>query len=417
MTVSATVQKTTTTKNADGTTSESQPQPIDVKESFTTEKIPVYVQNYLNVPTVTAEAQVTANRGTANEKKEPIVGTDLKDGETYGWYNDYNYVLTSLKLTKCAGSTAPYTMSYELTRPDKTVKNGSLSSEDLGKDGKDGKDGLDAFKNFNDDGVYTLEVHATDAAGNESGTAAYTIKYDVSAPDVSAVFSLTSKDSPFYAEQRTIDIEVSDKLFKGSKNVTFEEGKPVSGNGVYTLTGTMKNTNQSGVSNVSIETTIQYTNGNPPMFDGAWTYTGAGEGKQTLPSWSGTYKYGSVDGNIRDGDDYTLCITATDEAGNVTKTNTDGTYTKNGKEQTGVGSSSNCYTVVTKGTDKTDFTIDQTTTTASSTASTSRPAARPPSRSWSTILTASGSSLRRPAPPAAPTGWTTATRTRRPSRS
>lgn len=229
VTVSATVQKTTTTKNADGTTSESQPQPIDVKESFTTEKIPVYVQNYLNVPTVTAEAQVTANRGTANEKKEPIVGTDLKDGETYGWYNDYNNVLTSLKLTKCAGSTAPYTMSYELTRPDKTVKNGSLSSEDLGKDGKDGKDGLDAFKNFNDDGVYTLEVHATDAAGNESGTAAYTIKYDVSAPDVSAVFSLTSKDSPFYAEQRTIDIEVSDKLFKGSKNVTFEEGKPVSG--------------------------------------------------------------------------------------------------------------------------------------------------------------------------------------------
>lgn len=119
----------------------------------------------------------------------------------------------------------------------------------------------------------------------------------------------------------------------------------------------MTNPDQDGV---SIETTIRYKNGNPPMFDGAWTYTGAGEGKQTLPSWSGTYKYGSVDGNIRDGDDYTLCITATDEAGNVTKTNTDGTYTKNGKEQTGVGSSSNCYTVVTKGTDKTDFTIDQT---------------------------------------------------------
>lgn len=195
-----------------------------------------------------------------------------------------------------------------------------------------------------------------DAAGNESGTATYTIKYDVNAPDVSAIFSLTSKDSPFYAEQRTIDIEVSDKLFKGSENVIFKEGEPVSGNGVYTLTRTMTNEQQ----NVSIETTIQYKNGNPPRFDGAWTYTGAGEEKQTLPSWSGTYKYGSVDGNIRDGDDYTLCITATDEAGNVTKTNTDGTYTKNGKEQTGVGSSSNCYTVVNKGTDKTDFTIDQT---------------------------------------------------------
>ena len=298
---------------------------------------------------MTAEAQVTANRGTANEKKEPIVGTDLKDGETYGWYNDYNNVLTSLKLTKCDKSNAPYTMSYKLESPDGKGIEGSLSSKDLGDDG------LDAFKGFNEDGVYTLSVWAKDAAGNESGTAAYTIKYDVHAPDVSAIFSLTSKDSPFYAEQRTIDIEVSDKLFKGSENVIFKEGEPVSGNGVYTLTRTMTNEQQ----NVSIETTIQYKNGNPPRFDGAWTYTGAGEGKQTLPSWSGTYKYGSADGNIRDGDDYTLCITATDEAGNVTKTNTDGTYTKNGKEQTGVGSS-NCYTVVTKGTDKTDFTIDQT---------------------------------------------------------
>ena len=313
----------------------------------------VYVQNYLNVPTVTAVAQNT---------------TGLAAGETYGWYNGNDNVLKSLVITESGKSTAPYTLSYTLRRPsDDPQAEPSVNGEASFSDHEDtsvlsvyNTDNKDNKNNFNEDGVYTLTVEATDAAGNKSETAAYKIKYDVSAPDVSAVFSLTSKDSPFYAEQRTIDIEVSDKLFEGSKNVTFEEGKPVSGNGVYTLTGTMKNTNQSGVSNVSIETTIQYTNGNPPMFDGAWTYTGAGEGKQTLPSWSGTYKYGSVDGNIRDGDDYTLCITATDEAGNVTKTNTDGTYTKNGKEQTGVGSSSNCYTVVNKGTDKTDFTIDQT---------------------------------------------------------
>lgn len=344
--------KTTTTLNDDGTKNE-KPDDIHITQSFSTEEIQVYVQNYLNVPTVTAEAQDPTNPGADNETKESI-GTVLKDGETYGWYNGYNNVLTSLKLTKCAGSTAPYTMEYTLTRPDKKPDEkevtGSLSSAKLDENG------LDAFKDFNEDGVYTLRVWAEDAAGNESEEATYTIKYDVHAPDVSAVFSLTSKDSPFYAEQRTIDIEVSDKLFEGGKNVTFEESE--SGKkGDYTLTGTMTNPDQRGV---SIETTIQYTNGNPPMFDGAWTYTGAGEGKQTLPSWSGTYKYGSVDGNIRDGDDYTLCITATDEAGNVTKTNTDGTYTKNGKEPTGVGSSSNCYTVVTKGTDKTDFTIDQT---------------------------------------------------------
>lgn len=355
VTVSATVQKTTTTKNADGTTSESQPQPIDVKESFTTEKIPVYVQNYLNVPTVTAVSKPK----TADGETSDATRTNKEIEQC--WFNGNDNVLKSLDITESGKSNAPYTLHYTLWRPSAPKDDPSAAGK-VSFSGHEKKYALHVYgtEAFNEDGVYTMEVYATDDAGNKSETAAYTIKYDVHAPDVSAVFSLTSKDSPFYAEQRTIDIEVSDKLFEGSKNVTFEEGKPVSGNGVYTLTGTMKNTNQSGVSNVSIETTIQYTNGNPPMFDGAWTYTGAGEGKQTLPSWSGTYKYGSVDGNIRDGDDYTLCITATDEAGNVTKTNTDGTYTKNGKEPTSVGSSSNCYTVVNKGTDKTDFTIDQT---------------------------------------------------------
>lgn len=324
--------------------------------TFTVTVDNIHVQNYLNVPTVTAVSKPK----TADGETSGATRTNKEIEQC--WFNGNDNVLKSLVITESGKSTAPYTLSYTLRRPsDDPQAEPSVNGEASFSDHED-TSVLSVYNtdNFNDDGVYTLEVHATDAAGNKSKTATYTIKYDVSAPDVSAVFSLTSKDSPFYAEQRTIDIEVSDKLFEGSKNVTFEEGKPVSGNGVYTLTGTMKNTNQSGVSNVSIETTIQYTNGNPPMFDGAWTYTGAGEGKQTLPSWSGTYKYGSVDGNIRDGDDYTLCITATDEAGNVTKTNTDGTYTKNGKEPTGVGSSSNCYTVVNKGTDKTDFTIDQT---------------------------------------------------------
>lgn len=322
---------------------------------------PVYVQNYLNEPTVTAKADTKQPDGELTELK----GKDIEQR----WFNGNDNVLKSLVITESGESKAPYTLHYSLQAPDNGLemgelkaKNGALTVFDetnkwQWKIVKDDKKG-DQPVYVNQDGEYVLIVWAEDDAGNISAfnPLGYTIKYDVSAPDVSAVFSLTSKDSPFYAEQRTIDIEVSDKLFEGSKNVTFEEGKPVSGNGVYTLTRTMTNEQQ----NVSIETTIQYKNGNPPRFDGAWTYTGAGEGKQTLPSWSGTYKYGSVDGNIRDGDDYTLCITATDEAGNVTKTNTDGTYTKNGKEQTGVGSSSNCYTVVNKGTDKTDFTIDQT---------------------------------------------------------
>ena len=347
--------KTTTTLNDDGTKNE-KTDDIHITQSFSTEEIQVYVQNYLNVPTVTAKADTKQPDGKTSEAtrtNKPEKDKEGKDDIEQCWFNGNDNVLKSLDITESGESNAPYTLHYTLWRPSAPKDDPSAAGK-VSFSGHKKEYALHVYDTeaFNEDGVYTLEVYATDDAGNKSETAAYTIKYDVHAPDVSAVFSLTSKDSPFYAEQRTIDIEVSDKLFEGSKNVTFEEGKPVSGNGVYTLTGTMTNEQQ----NVSIETTIQYTNGNPPMFDGAWTY----KGKQTLPSWSGTYKYGSVDGNIRDGDDYTLCITATDEAGNVTKTNTDGTYTKNGKEQTGVGSSSNCYTVVNKGTDKTDFTIDQT---------------------------------------------------------
>ena len=90
----------------------------------------IHVQNDLNVPTVTASAQDT---------------TVLAAGVTYGWYNGYNNVLTSLETyKKCVGSTAPYTVSYELKRPDKKVINGSLPSKTLRKDDP-GKDGLEAF--------------------------------------------------------------------------------------------------------------------------------------------------------------------------------------------------------------------------------------------------------------------------------
>lgn len=330
--------ETTTTQNKDGTPGQPQHNPVSVTERFKTE-VQVYVQNYLNVPTVTASV----------DTKNPN-GKELKDKDVeQRWFNGNDNVLKSLKLTECAGSNAPYTMNYELESPDETVpKKGSLSSKDLGKDG------LDAFKdNFNEDGVYTLSVWAEDAAGNKSGTADYTIKYDVKAPDVFAVFSLSSKDySPYYAEQREIKIKVSDKLFENSNSVIFEESKPVLENGVYTLTRTMTN----GQTNVSIETKIQYKNGNPPMFDGEWTYTTAAK------EWSGRYLYGVLDGDRRDGDDYTLCITATDEAGNVTKTNADGTYTQNGETQYADEAQkipTNRYTVTDEG--SADFTIDQTT--------------------------------------------------------
>lgn len=342
VTVSATVQKTT--KNADGTTGE--PQKIDVKNSFDTEKIQVYVQNFLNVPTVTAKADV----GTDEDEIQTNQAVEQK------WFNGNDNVLKSLVITESGKSTAPYTLRCKLWRPSDPEDKPSVNGEASFSDHED-TSVLPVYNkdNFNDDGVYKLEVHATDAAGNESGTAVYTIKYDVNAPDVHAVFSEKAEKDPYYAKQRTIDIKVSDKLFKGSENVIFKEGKPVSENGVYTLTRTMTNEQQ----NVSIETTIQYKNGNPPRFDGAWTYTGAvNVGEKSNPAWSGQYQYGVQAGaEPLDGDDYTLCIKATDEAGNVTKTDAEGKCTQNGQTIDGY----RAYTFSGKGGNgDTDFTIDQT---------------------------------------------------------
>ena len=372
-------------KVADGTDENNNPQykynNVTKEYTFPVTVEKVYVQNYLKEPTVTAVSETKTEDGKkvdATRTNKPEKDKEGKDDIEQCWFNGNDNVLKSLVITESGESKAPYTLHYSLQAPDNGLEMGEFKAENGAltvfdetnkwqwKIEKDEKKG-DQPVYVNQDGEYVLIVWAEDDAGNISAfnPLGYTIKYDVSAPDVHAVFSEKADKDPFYKQQRTIDIKVSDKLFEGSENVTFAEGKPVLGKDkdqkdVYTLTRTMTNEQQ----NVSIETTIQYTNGNPPVFDRdrdrTWTYTGAGknpEGSPTLPSWSGTYKYGSVDGNIRDGDDYTLCITATDEAGNVTVTDANGKCTQNGQDIEKFCA----YTFKGKEDGKTDFTIDQTT--------------------------------------------------------
>ena len=353
VTVSVTgVKKTTTT--TDGSTTEVAN--LDPK-SFDTEKIPVYVQNYLNVPTVTAVSKPK----TADGETSGATRTNKEIEQC--WFNGNDNVLKSLVITESGKSTAPYTLSYTLRRPsDDPQAEPSVNGEASFSDHEDTSVlpvyNKDNKNNFNEDGVYTLEVHATDAAGNESGTAAYKIKYDVHAPDVFAVFSLSSKDySPFYKQQRTIDIKVKDDLFKEYVDSTREsEEKAGEAN---TWTGKM-----TAGTNVSIETKIAYTHGSAPRFEGVWKCFEDTDGH---PTWQGKYTYGTADGGAsRDGDNYTLCITATDEAGNVTVTNANGTCTKNGETQyadEGQTIPTNRYTVQDEG--SADFTIDQTNPTVS----------------------------------------------------
>lgn len=341
VTVSGTVTIKTTTQNADGTPGTSQTNDVPVTKSFDTKEIQVYVQNYLNVPTVTAKADV----GTDKDEIQTNQAVEQK------WFNGNDNVLKSLDITESGKSNAPYTLHYTLWRPSAPKDDPSAAGK-VSFSGHKEAYALHVYDTeaFNEDGVYTLEVYATDDAGNESGTAAYKIKYDVHAPDVFAVFSLTSEHPPYYKQQREIDIKVKDDLFKEYVDSTREsEEKAGEAN---TWTGKM-----TAGTNVSIETKIAYTHGSAPQFEGVWKCFKDTDGH---PTWQGKYTYGTADGGAsRDGDDYTLCITATDEAGNVTETNADGTFKKNGKDQPGVGDKlSNCYTVQEK-TDK--FTIDQTT--------------------------------------------------------
>lgn len=316
--------------------------------TFTVTVDNIHVQNYLNVPTVTAVSKPK----TADGETSGATRTNKEIEQC--WFNGNDNVLKSLVITESGKSTAPYTLSYTLRRPsDDPQAEPSVNGEASFSDHED-TSVLSVYNtdNFNDDGVYTLEVHATDAAGNKSKTATYTIKYDVHAPDVFAIFSEKAVNDPYYAKQRTIDIKVKDDLFKEYVDSTREsEEKAGEAN---TWTGKM-----TAGTNVSIETKIAYTHGSAPQFDGVWKCF---EDTDGYPTWQGKYTYGTADGGAsRDGDNYTLCITATDEAGNVTKTNTDGTYTKNGKGPNGAsGEPSNCYSVV-KDNGKTDFTIDQTT--------------------------------------------------------
>lgn len=322
----------------------------------------VYVQNYLNEPTVTAVSETKAADGKkvdATRTNKPEKDKEGKDDIEQCWFNGNDNVLKSLVITESGESKAPYTLHYSLLVPNKgnetydiEAENGALTVFD--KNNWQSKiDKNDQPVYVNEDGVYTLTVEATDAAGNKSETAVYTIKYDVHAPDVSAIFSLSSKDySPYYAKQRTIDIKVKDDLFKEYVDSTREsEEKAGEAN---TWTGKM-----TAGTNVSIETKIAYTHGSAPRFEGVWKCFEDTDGH---PTWQGKYTYGTADGGAsRDGDDYTLCITATDEAGNVTVTNADGTCTKNGETQyadEGKTIPTNRYTVQDEG--SADFTIDQT---------------------------------------------------------
>lgn len=322
VTISYPVMKTTMTEDGDLIGEE--------KTSISTDlSITIHVQNYLNPATVTVSTE-------DEDTKDEDASFELTVGTEYGWYNDFqNTKLESLVVSNCPDSTAPATTYYKLTRT--SVSDDELivkqDSNDNGSKALEGtidnvkEDNLEAdlkaVLQASGTGIYTLEVWSEDEAGNtvnsKDDPAVYKIRFDNSAPEISANFTETADDfSPYYRKQRKVTINVTDDAFTGEEDAEkmFRVDFQV----------------EAGTAAPSISEKWQYTE------NGVWqiVYT-CGDVVEN----SGLY-----------GDDYTVTVSAEDNAGNTASTDASGQLKQNGTLQNA--------TVVYKGVDVADFNLDQT---------------------------------------------------------
>ena len=263
------------------------------------------------------------------QKPVVIIGNEAAD-DSNGWYNGKDNQLPDIKIqapnTKNGNneneSIAPYKIEWKLN----CKPYGKTEAEIIQESGAFGTlKGVDNnapdFKKMITDGgpgEYKLTIDADDEAGNQVDTKTYIIKYDATAPMIKADFKdvmQPSANGKYYNIQRVVTISVTDEGFTGTEK----------------LTGAEKITCASG--------------GAEALPKEAWTWK--------TDHWECQYSYGVASGDARDGDDYKLTVSVTDNAGNTASTDVNGTLTQNKK----VDENSNCYTGAGHGN---DFTIDQT---------------------------------------------------------
>lgn len=256
-------------------------------------------------------------------------------GDSNGWYNGKNNQLPDAEIqapnTKDGDnekeSIAPYKIEWELNcKPyGKTEEESIHESGAFGTLLKEGDNNAPNFKKMITDGgpgEYKLTIGAVDEAGNKADTKTYIIKYDATAPMIEARFKdvvQPSANGKYYNIERTVTISVTDEGFTGTED----------------LTGAEKITCESGAKALQKE---------------AWTWT--------TDHWECRYSYGVASGDARDGDNYQLTVSVTDNAGNTSRTDENGLYYYyiNGSET--AGSENSHYTG--DGQANNQFTIDQT---------------------------------------------------------
>lgn len=271
-----------------------------------TVSVPVRVQNYLDAPVITTTSNST------NPEAE--------------WYNSRDNELTGLTIQRpdsLATVETVYTVEYQ---PNTKEQNGKKSVAFSGTiEGVDpNKSIFGALQEYNKSGIYTITVTSSDNIGNADTNANLTFKYDPKPADIRVAFTENrTGEGEYFNILRTAEIRVEDDTFTGSEDA-FEKIIPT-----FTFKGA------------------------EPQQVGKWTFI---ENKgEPGGIWTAKYQYGVKPGEaLRDGDDYQLEVSVTDNAGNTSKTDKQGLYYINGSKTAEPEASH--YT----GDANDDFTIDQT---------------------------------------------------------
>ena len=281
-----------------------------------TVSVPVRVQNYLDAPEI--ELGGTPNDNSwFNSNGNPLTSVNLKTPDglsdvttayTIWYWENGQSEEEAVKLPKTLGA----------DEPTGTITNAAGGNQTVFK-------GTELFKDVKDTqiqkaGYYKITAVSTDKIGNSKEAKSLVFKYDPSPADIRVAFSeKKTGEETYFNILRTAEIRVEDDTFTGSENEH---------------------------ENIAVRFTYE---GAKPQLDKDWTFT---ENKDEPGGiWIVTYQYGVKPGEaLRDGDDYQLEVSVTDNAGNASSTGKKGMLTKNGKE---VGI---CYT----GDANDDFTIDQT---------------------------------------------------------
>lgn len=301
--------------------------PVETTESKTqTVSVPVRVQNYLDAPAIELKT---------NENK-------IDNGDS--WFNSNGHPLTSVNLKTTDGLakvTTDYTIWYwendqsekdavVLLKTDKTTDKttGTITNVAGGNLAKPADNELFAKQDtlIQKAGHYKITAVSRDEIGNETEEVSRTFQYDPSPADIRVAFTEKKTGQETYFNiLRTAEIRVKDDTFTGSEN-EFEKIIPT-----FTFKGA------------------------EPQQVGKWIFTKNENKAEPGGIWTATYQYGVKPGEtLRDGDDYQLEVSVTDNAGNTSKTDNEGKYYINGSKTAEPEASH--YT----GDANDDFTIDQT---------------------------------------------------------